>query len=301
LQIIIALDVEQKAGLGTGSEHANEREGVSLVKQELNNNSSAYAEAFKDLSVVKAYHLRPPYPDEVFDILDGLITTQPRRVLDVGAGRGDIARKLVERVEYVDAVDFSLHMIEEGKQLPNGRHPHLRWLYGRVEEVELDPPYALLTAGQSLHWMDWKVAMPRFQHILAEGAYLAVMHVRATPDPWSTLGEVTGRYRTDRKRLRGNDLLRELEQHGLFQMVGEKVTAPVSFVQSIDDYIEAYHSRSAFSRERMGTEKAEAFDREARELLARTHSDGLISLQVVGDVKWGFPLGGRSQSNAYGS
>jgi hypothetical protein len=47
---------------------------------------------------------------------------------------------LVDAVEWVDAVDFSQHMIELGKRLPNGNHPHLQWIYGKVEEVPLTPP-----------------------------------------------------------------------------------------------------------------------------------------------------------------
>ena len=96
-----------------------------------------YGEQFKDLSIVQAYPHRPPYPTEVFDILAGLIIAQPRNVLDVGCGIGYIARHLVERVERLDAVDFSRHMIEHGKRLPNVDNPHLRWLYGAVEDVVL--------------------------------------------------------------------------------------------------------------------------------------------------------------------
>ena len=106
-----------------------------------------YAEAFKDQRVVDLYRYRPPYPAEVFDILAALIADEPRSVLDVGAGSGDIARHLVDFVERVDAVDFSLSMIEHGKLLTNGDHPHLHWIYGKVEEVPLSPPYALITAG----------------------------------------------------------------------------------------------------------------------------------------------------------
>jgi len=50
---------------------------------------------------------------------------------------GDIARRLVEYVERLDAVDFSQNMIERGKQLPNGNNPHLHWIYGKVEESRL--------------------------------------------------------------------------------------------------------------------------------------------------------------------
>lgn len=79
---------------------------------------ASYAEAFKDQQVVDAYRYRPPYPDEVFDILAGLIGDEPRTVLDVGAGSGDIARRIADAARRVDAVDFSQHMIELGKRLP---------------------------------------------------------------------------------------------------------------------------------------------------------------------------------------
>src|SRR3954468_13842489 len=86
------------------------------------------AEAFKDQSVAKSYRLRPTYPAATFPILAELMQGESRRVLDVGSGTGNIARHLVELVERVDAVDFSQAMIGQGKQLPNGQHPGLRWL-----------------------------------------------------------------------------------------------------------------------------------------------------------------------------
>lgn len=86
---------------------------------------------------MEAYRHRPAYPPETFTILAGLISGESRRVLDVGAGTGNIARPLVEYVEQIDAVDFSHEMLEQGKRLPNGDHPRLRWLHGRIEEKEI--------------------------------------------------------------------------------------------------------------------------------------------------------------------
>ena len=79
------------------------------------NFGTSYAEAFKDSHVVEAYRFRPPYPQEVFAMLASLMVDEPKAVLDVGTGLGDIARPLVELVERVDAVDFSQNMIEQGK------------------------------------------------------------------------------------------------------------------------------------------------------------------------------------------
>ena len=55
------------------------------------------AAAFTHLGVARAYRHRPPYPDEVFGILDGLISDRPRTVLDLGAGEGALARPLARR------------------------------------------------------------------------------------------------------------------------------------------------------------------------------------------------------------
>ena len=50
------------------------------------------AAVFGNPGVADAYRYRPPYPAEVFDTLEQLITDRPRRVLDIGAGEGALAR-----------------------------------------------------------------------------------------------------------------------------------------------------------------------------------------------------------------
>ncbi|MBA2283860.1 MAG: class I SAM-dependent methyltransferase [Ktedonobacteraceae bacterium] len=250
-----------------------------------------YGEVFKDASVVEAYHHRPPYPAEVFAILAGLIKGEPRRVLDVGCGTGAIARVLVERVDQLDAVDFSRTMLETGKALPNGDDPRLRWLYGPVEELALDPPYGLVTAGASLHWMDWNRVLPRFHEVLTAGGSLAIVGHDALSVPWfEALREIIPRYSTN-KDFQDYDMVGALERHGLFHKAGEQETAPVPFVQSVDDYIESFHSRNGFSRERMGPVAAAAFDQEARNILLPSYPDGVISLQIVANIVWGVPRG----------
>ena len=249
-----------------------------------------YGKQFQDRSIVDAYHHRPPYPAEVFDILAGLIHSVPRRVLDVGCGTGYIARNFVDRVEEIEAVDFSREMIEMGKTLPNGNNPRLHWLFGSVEEVELNPPYALVMAGESLHWMDWNTVLPRFHNVLTPGGYLAIIQHDNLPDSWvDILSKLIPQYSTN-KDYYPFDMIEAWERHGLFKKVGEKTTAPVPFVQSIDDCIESYHSRNGFSRERMTPEQAEGFDQEAKKILLESHSEGVLTMQIVANVVWGIPL-----------
>ena len=65
---------------------------------------SELAAVFGFPGVAGAYRHRPPYPAEVFDTLEQIITDRPRRVLDIGAGEGALARPLARRVDQVDAV-----------------------------------------------------------------------------------------------------------------------------------------------------------------------------------------------------
>lgn len=250
-----------------------------------------HAARFQDQSVVDRYHLRPTCPPETFPILAGLITDEPRAVLDVGCGTGDVARNLLEYVERIDAVDISLPMIEKSKLLPGGDSPKIRWLYGGAEDVELAPPYALVTAGQSIHWMEWNIVMPRFQQALTPRGFLAILGPEEQPAPWTdSLRAIIKRYSTN-QGYKPVDLIAELEQRHLFLKVGELQTSAIPFRQPVNDYIEAYHAKSSLSRDHMTHEAAAAFDREMREMLAPYTSDGKITVQVVGHIVWGKPLG----------
>jgi len=239
---------------------------------------------------VDAYRHRAPYPLETFDILLRLINGEPRSLLDGGCGRGEIARPMATLVERVDAVDFSLEMVEQGKMLPGGDNPRLNWIYAPVEEAPLDPPYGLVTAGASLHWMDWDIVLPRFAQVLSHGAYLALVAVRLLPPPWEdSLQAIIPRFSTN-KDYKPFDLIPELERRGLFMQEGEQYTEPVLFIQDVHDYIESFHSMNGFSRERMRPDAAYAFDREVEKLIAPYTSDGRLELQVKAHVLWGRPF-----------
>lgn len=154
-----------------------------------------FATRFQDQSVVDRYHLRPTCPPETFSILAGIISDEPRAVLDVGCGTGDVARNLLDFVQPIDAVDISLPMMEK-------RH--------------------------------------------------------------------------------------------LFQRIGETQTSPAPFSQPLSDYIEAFHAKSSLSRDNMTVEAAAAFDEEMREILTPFARNGEITVQVVGHVAWGKPLGANT-------
>jgi SAM-dependent methyltransferase len=139
----------------------------------------------------------------------------------VGCGTGNVARPLTEYVEHIDAVDLSLPMLERARTLPGGYSPKVRWLHGRAEDVELEPPYALVTAGESLHWMEWDVVLPRFAQLLMPHGVLAIVHIVDQPVLWREgYCQIEQRF-TNNPSYVPFDWIVELEKYGLFQKLGE--------------------------------------------------------------------------------
>ena len=251
-----------------------------------------YASRFKNRSLAETYELRPPYPEETYKILLSLLGESPGRILDVGCGPGKIARALVDHVNGIDAVDFSEEMIRVGKSLVNGKHPNLRWINGPVETVQLYPPYDMVTAGASIHWMEWEVVFPRFREMLTTDGYLVIIDgdcpVRS---PWHDAElSLIHKYSTNRHHER-IDLIQELVNRGHLHLIGDKKTTPVSFSQSLTDYVQSFHSRESMSKEHMGEENVKAFDAELSHVLSDFVDDeGFLTFQLEARVTWGRPL-----------
>jgi trans-aconitate methyltransferase len=252
---------------------------------------------FRDRSVAEAYPYRPPYPAALFAALADLIADEPRAVLDVGCGTGDVARPLGPRVARIDAVDASAAMIAQGRRQPGGDAANLRWIESTVEEAALAPPYALITAGESLHWLDWAVVFPRFAEALTPHGTLAIIgrDWEHTGVARERIHALINRHSTNRD-FRPYNLLDELAQRGLFAQQGQRRTDLEPWHPTIAEYIECRHSQNGLSRERMGADAA-VFDAALTEDLhdlARTGTieirDGRLMLTVAATITWGRPL-----------
>ena len=247
------------------------------------------ASRFKHHSVVGAYQFRLPYPPELFTQLVDLLKDKPLVVLDLGCGTGDIARGLAPLVDRVDALDMSEAMIAQGKISPGGDHPHIQWIVGTAEAAVLQPPYGLVTAGESFHWMDWEVVFDRLRQVLEPEGFLALIDRGELSTPWQdSLGKLAAQFSTI-QNFEHFDLIETLEKRGLFQKQGEKYTSPVTSMQSVDDYIESFFSRAGFSSEFMTVENQAAFRAEIRKLTAPYTQDGKIKLQSQAHIVWGRP------------
>ena len=246
----------------------------------------ALSRVWTDREAARLYAYRAAYPAPTFELLRRLIAG-PAVILDAGCGTGALARRLAEFALRVDAIDRSEAMIDEGRLLPNGRSTRIRWLVGTIETAPLDPPYGLITCGQSLHWMDHDVVLPRFADALAPGGFLAITdhELEYAPEWRATLVEIIKRH----SPLKGpiHQHFADLQRRGLFERVGFTRTSTERFDQSTEDFIRALQSTSTLSRVTLGAGTDE-FAAEVRAMFARLEIT-TVTFAVAGNIVWGRP------------
>ncbi len=244
---------------------------------------------FQDADVVRNYRYRQPYPPEVFDILESLLV-EPRKVLDVGSGTGALTIGLARFAERVDAVDPSEAMHREARRKPGADSERIRWILGTAEQAPLDPPYGLVTAGASIHWMDPDVVMPRFREVLAPRGLLAMVNSEGiyADEKWhDELISIFRAFSPNSHHLSFAELVQSLETAGHFARDGQRAAPPVPYEQSVDDYMAMLASTSSLGRQTLGA-RADEFDRDARALFA-CHGLTTVRANLVAEVIWGRP------------
>lgn len=247
----------------------------------------AHARRWCDEAAARAYKHRLPYPPHVYALLLDLIVDAPRAVLDIGCGTGNLARGLAPFVARVDAIDLAAEMIAEGQSLPGGDHPAIRWRQGRGEDAALDPPYALVAGGQSLHWMRAEVVLPRLAEAMTASAMLAVASVvPAERAAWSDALEAIVKRHSTAKTYVPFDMIPIWESAGLFRKAGETKTPPIPFTQSLAAFIEAFHANSTLTAAHID---ASAFDAEVAALMTPHCSERRLTQMVAGHIVWGRP------------
>ena len=237
-----------------------------------------------------AYRHRPPYPPEVFDVLGRLITDRPRTVLDIGAGEGALARPLAALADHVDAVDISAAMVEAGRRRPGGRRANLRWIVAAAQDADLAGPYALVTAGASLHWMPWAQTLSRLASVMTGRAFLAIVEHGYHEVPWrAELTEVIVRHSRSAGYDASFSLVDALQDRGLLEVAGHVTTAPVPLRQPTADYTEQFHSTASLAREWMSAAEAAAFDAAVADVVRPYAQDGVLTTDIVAHITWGTP------------
>ena len=250
-----------------------------------------YAEQFRDESVAIAYMNYPPYSPEVFETFGTLLGDEPRIVLDLGCGTGELARPLAPLVERVDALDPSEAMIRLGRNREGGNGSNIRWICQTAEDFVYETRYGLVTAGASIHWMDWQVVLPKVAASLSPRGYLAIVGGHEIAAPWvEALNRILPRYSTNKKFGRFS-VIEDLERRNLLAVAGRKRTAPRQHEMSVDAYVELLHARSGFSRQRMEPESADEFDAAIRDLVGPFAQEEMLRLEMAITINWGRPAG----------
>jgi SAM-dependent methyltransferase len=251
--------------------------------------SAEFAAQFADRSVVRAYRTRPRYPAGTAEILESLLAPGPARVLELGCGTGDLTLELAPRVAALDALDVSEPMLAAARERAGAAHPNVRWHAVSAERFEPRESYALAVAAESLHWMEWSIVLPRIARWLRPGAVLAIVARELAPLPWDPeLRGLVSTHSTNRG-FRPYDLVEELTSRGLFRESGRRRTPPEPVEQTLSDYVESFHSRNGFSRERMAASSAAEFDESLRGAVLRHEPDGVVRGTGSALVVWGTP------------
>lgn len=125
-------------------------------------------------SVARDYdRYRPQYPAA---LISHLVPQPGLRVLDVGAGTGIASVQLAGAGSDVLAVepDERMAAVCSEKGIPVECSTFEQWQAG-------DRTFDLVTFGQSFHWVDPEVALPKVAALLRHGGRLVLMWNRVTP------------------------------------------------------------------------------------------------------------------------
>lgn len=256
-----------------------------------------YAAQFNDRAVVEAYGARPPYPEALLPAIVEIAGHPRPRLLDLGCGTGELARRLAPQVESITAVDASWRMIVRAQSLPGGDAPNIEWVVSPVEDIDRPDAFTLAIAAESFHWFDWARVCVGVRRHVPSGALVLVEGRIERDTPWAgELGALIARYSTNRD-YEPYDLVAELAGRSCFDVRGRSILGPEPFRQTPADYIESIHSRNGFSRDRMPPGEARQFDLAVAALLADHVRDGRIELSIETRVTWGTVIvvpGGRA-------
>ena len=217
------------------------------------------ARTFCFKGVAQSYVFRPPYPQALIDRLRGLGNT----VLEMGCGTAECSRRLAPFVERIDAVDPSAAMLAVGRGQPGGDAPNIHWHNAAAEEFETERRYDLIITALSLHWMDWEVVMPQVRALAANRA--AGTSSSTTRTVRAVAVEGGDRRRSCRATPRCSHFKRVRHDRGVGIAVDSssrsraRSSARSPSVQGIDEYLDSWHSRAGFARERLTEEAANEF------------------------------------------
>ena len=128
------------------------------MKDNFSNNSAAYAQ------------FRPSYPDEIFLFLDTILTGR-ERVWDCATGTGQVAQKLVNLFDQVEATDLSENQLKNAVLSPK-----IRYSQQVAEQTNFpDQYFDCITIGQAVHWFDFEKFYAEAKRVLKPNGLIVIL------------------------------------------------------------------------------------------------------------------------------
>ena len=116
--------------------------------------------------------------------------------------------------------------------------------------------------------------------------------VLAEPPPWAEgLSRLIREYSTNQDYA-VYDIVAEAGVESVDHGGGAGAYRPGPFRQTVDEYVESFHSRNGFSRARLEAGRAREFDERLRSLVGLYRADDNVALAVLARITWARP-GGR--------
>lgn len=132
--------------------------------------------------------VRPTYPA---DAVEWILGSEPRRVIDLGAGTGIFSRRLAELGHEVIAVEPDAGM----RETLLATSPGVTAVEGSAEAIPLpDESVDAVVAAQAYHWFDREVAHPEIARVIRPGGVFApIWNIRDETIPWvAELSRIVG-------------------------------------------------------------------------------------------------------------
>lgn len=240
--------------------------------------------------------VRPGYPDDALDALIALAGLPRRgRVLEIGAGTGQMTVPLAERGYHITAVEIGEHLAERLRR--NLReYADVDVVCGAFEDADLpDGSYDLVTAATAFHWFDRPVAYEKAAALLKPTGALGIifnLHVDGDEGYFAESDEVYARHAPELLASAGSagswrqaEWTSDIEATGLFGSV-ETRSHPWSVRYPRKVYLELLSTHSDHIRldpavrEALLDELGELIDRRYRGKVEK-HYDALVVVAPV--------------------